>query len=115
MKSVGDIDIYKALFIDTEKIDGLEFNKYYFDDILGYLLIWKCKFNTKTQNFHSTTLNHVDIIKTLPDELKNKDIYTIRLDFLDDMPTLMVNPSGLDNDRFKMIGEKLSRKEINLL
>ena len=37
-------------------------------------------------------------------------IYTIRLDFMEGMPTLMVNPGGLDNDRFKMIGEKLSRK-----
>ena len=114
MKSVGDIVIYKALFIDTEKIYGLEFNKYYFDDILGYLLIWKCKFNTKTQNFHSTTINHLYVIETLPDELKNKDIYTIRLDFMDGIPTLMINPGGLDNGRFKMIGEKLSRKEVNL-
>ena len=108
-----DVWVYKALFVKADKLKGSDFNKYYDNEILGYLIIWKCKYNIATQTFHSTTVNHKDIIETLPKEIKDSVMYKIRLDFLEDMPTLSVNPEGLDNDDLKYIGLKLKRGETN--
>ena len=111
---VGEVFVYKALYIKSEKLNNSSYNKYYDEETKGYLLMWRCKYNTLTNTFHSTTFNHIDFINELPKELKDKSIYTIRFDNLDEFPLLSSNPEGLDNDVLRSIGHMLSRGAINI-
>jgi hypothetical protein len=112
--SEGYVLVYKALYIKSDKLNNSTYNKYYDEETKGYLLMWKCKYNTLTNAFHSTTFNHIDFINELPTALKDKPIYTIRFDNLDEFPLLSSNPEGLDNNILRSIGHKLSRGETNI-